>query len=410
MTLRILVSKLSNLKTQTKPSHFFSTLSSPTQSFRSIKSIIKSQKDPEKIAHLFTSPSPVATYRRHRPLLRLAVLKLSRLQRPELVEKIINSVIASSSDDQLNLESFWTHIVVLYGEVGMIENAHHVFERMLHRKETCPVSEKAVCAMLEAYLSSGVCDSRFHKVFSEVKEKVGVCAGVRSYNLVMRAFCEGGEIGLARKLVEKMGMEGGVGTDIESYNVLLGAYLEKGGTSGFDWAVNEVLSRGLEGNLVTYNYRIMWLCKTKEVVKARDLLDEMVKKGVKPNADSYNTIILWSCKVGDLESAKKVLERMVKDGYVLQRSLGYFILLRGMVEAGEFEPGLDIFRESLKKNWIPPFETMKGLIIGLVQMSKVESAKQVVEETGKKLRGSAADSWKKLEATLPPPLVNNSTV
>lgn len=321
---------------------------------------------------------------------------------------MINSVVASVSNDQLNSETFWTYIVVLYGEIGMIRNAHKVFDEMLHRKETCPVSEKAVCAMLEVYLRNRVYDSRFQRVFSEVKEKVGVRVGVKSYNLVMRAFCEGGEIGLARKLVEKMENEGGVEPDIESYNVLLGAYLEKGGTSGFDWAVSEVLSKGLEGNSVTYNLRIMRLCTSKEVVKARELLDEMVTKGVKPNAESYNTIILWFCKVGDLESAKKVLERMVKDGHVLQPSIGYFILLRGMVEEGEFEAGLETCREILKKNWIPPFETMKGLINGLVQMSKVEAAKGVVEDMKKKLKGSAADSWKKLEATLPPPLVNST--
>lgn len=322
----------------------------------------------------------------------------------------MNCVIASSSDDQLNSETFWTYIVGLYGEVGMVGNAHQVFDRMLHRRETCPVSEEAVCAMLEVYLRNGVCDSRFHEVFSELKEKLGVCAGVKTYNLVMRAFCKGGEIGLARKLVEKMGREGDVVPDIESYNVLLSAYLEKGGTSGFDWAVNEVLSKGLEGNLVTYNCRITKLCKSKEVVKAKNLLDEMVMKGVKPNADSYNMIILWFCKVGDLISAKNVLERMVADGYVLQQSRGYFVLMRAMVEKGEFESGLETYKEILKKNWIPPFETMKGLINGLVQMSKVEAAKEVIEDMNKKLRGSAVDSWKRLEATLPPPLVNNSAV
>ncbi|KAL8157815.1 small ribosomal subunit protein mL103 (rPPR7)-like [Apium graveolens] len=411
MAFRIIFTNLTkHLKPQTSPTHLFSTLTSPAQSFRSIKSTIKSHRDPEKIAQLITSPSPVATFRRHRPLLRLAVLKLHRYNRPELIEKVINSVVASVSHDQLNSETFWTYIVVLYGEIGMIGNAHKVFDEMLERRETCSVSEKAVCAMLEVYLRNGVYDSRFQRVFSEVKEKVGVRVGVKSYNLVMRAFCEGGEIGLARKLVEKMESEEGLVPDIESYNVLLEAYLEKGGTSGFDWVVSEVLSRGLEGNLVTYNCRIMRLCKSKEVVKARELLEEMVRKGVKPNADSYNTIILWFCKVGDLESAKKVLERMVKDGYVLQPSIGYFILLRGMVEAGEFEAGVETCREILKKNWIPPFETMKGLISGLVQMSKVEAAKEVVEVMKKKLRGSAADSWKKLEATLPLPLVNKDTL
>lgn len=292
----------------------------------------------------------------------------------------------------------------------MIGHAHQVFDKMLHRRKTCPVSEKSICAILDVYLSNKIYDFRFHRVFSEVQEKLDVSAGVKAYNLVLRAFCDGNEIGLARKLIEKMGNEGNVVPDIESFNVLLGAYLEKGGTSGFDWVVNEILNRGLEGNLVTYNYRILRLCKSKEVTKAKDLLDEMATKGVKPNVDSYTTIILWFCKVRDLESAKMVLERMVTDGYVSQPCIGYFILMRGMVEEGEFDSGLETCREILKRNWIPPFEAMKGLINGLVQMSKVEAAKEVVEDMKKKLRGSAADSWKKMEATLPSALVNNSAV
>lgn len=43
---------------------------------------------------------------------------------------------------------------------------------------------------------------------------------------------------------------------------------------------------------------------------------------------------------------------------------------------------------------------MEGLVRGLVCISKVEEAKEVVEKTKKMLKGPAMDSWGKIEAAL----------
>lgn len=58
-------------------------------------------------------------------------------------------------------------------------------------------------------------------------------------------------------------------------------------------------------------------------------------------------------------------------------------------------------KEIIRRKWVPPFEAMDGLVKGLVEMSKVEAAKEVVEKMKKRLKGNAADSWKTHEAALP---------
>ncbi|XP_022727013.1 pentatricopeptide repeat-containing protein At1g61870, mitochondrial-like [Durio zibethinus] len=89
------------------------------------------------------------------------------------------------------------------------------------------------------------------------------------------------------------------------------------------------------------------------------LLDDMVSKGVKPISATYNTII---------------------DG---------------------LDSGLEMSMEIIKRNWVPPFEAMEGLVKGLVERSRSEEAKQVVEKMKKRLKGDALESWGEIEAAVP---------
>ncbi|KAG6580947.1 Pentatricopeptide repeat-containing protein, mitochondrial, partial [Cucurbita argyrosperma subsp. sororia] len=121
----------------------------------------------------------------------------------------------------------------------------------------------------------------------------------------------------------------------------------------------------------------------------------MVSKGVKPNSSSYDAIIHGYGNVGDIELATKVLKSMLEDGHVSPSSPIYSSLIQSMVKEGEFT-----CREIIKRRWVPPFEAMEGLVRGLVGISKVEEAKEVVEKMKKMLKGPAVDSWGKIEAAL----------
>lgn len=232
--------------------------------------------------------------------------------------------------------------------------------------------------------------------------KLNVTPGIASNNLVLKSFVEeNNDVVAALNWVEIMEKDNKVLPNIDSYNVLLKGYLKNNDLVGFDGVVKEVLNKGLDFNLASYNYRISRLCKSKECARAKKLLDDMVSKGVKPNSVSYDTIIDGFCRVGDLESAKKVLESMLRDGYVSPCSFPYNALIRNAVKEGEFDLALEMCKETIRRRWIPPFEAMKGLVNGLVKMSRGEEAKEIVEKMKKRLKGPAVDSWGKIEAALP---------
>lgn len=240
-------------------------------------------------------------------------------------------------------------------------------------------------------------------MFKSIPDKIGVTATMVSHNLVLKAFVQQNDLQSARNWIDELFKDDDskVVPNIESYNILLGACWNNGDLEGFDGIVKEISKRGLEFNLATYNYRILRLCKNKECARAKKMLEEMVAKGVKPNSGSYDAIIHGFCNVGDIESAMKVLKGMLEDGHVSPSSRIYFSLIRSMVKEGEFDLGLETCREIINRRWVPPFEAMEGLVRGLVDKSRVEEAKEVVENMKKKLKGPAVDSWGKIEAALP---------
>ncbi|TYJ11749.1 hypothetical protein E1A91_A11G297400v1 [Gossypium mustelinum] len=287
---------------------------------------------------------------------------LARANRLDLVDRLLETQKLHSQDTPaLKSKSFWIRLIMLYSNAGMVPQALQMLND-LSRNRYCNISEKSLCVILTVYLNNGMFE-KIHDCFKTLPKKLGVKPKVVSHNLVFKAFVKENKIKSAW------------------------AYLKNGDQNGFDRAMKEVINKGFEGNLATYNHRISRLCKSKECARAKKLLDEIVSKGLKPNSASYNTIIDGFCRIGDLESTKKVLDKMLSDEYVLPCSFAYYSLIRSM--------------EIIKRKWVPSFEAMEGLVKGLVERSKSEKAKQVVEKMKKRLKGDVLESWGKIEAALP---------
>ncbi|KAG4176860.1 hypothetical protein ERO13_A11G271366v2 [Gossypium hirsutum] len=257
---------------------------------------------------------------------------LARANRLDLVDRLLETQKLHSQDTPaLKSKSFWIRLIMLYSNAGMVPQALQMLND-LSRNRYCNISEKSLCVILTVYLNNGMFE-KIHDCFKTLPKSLN------------------------------------------------------GDQNGFDRAMKEVINKGFEGNLATYNHRISRLCKSKECARAKKLLDEIVSKGLKPNSASYNTIIDGFCRIGDLESTKKVLDKMLSDEYVLPCSFAYYSLIRSM--------------EIIKRKWVPSFEAMEGLVKGLVERSKSEKAKQVVEKMKKRLKGNVLESWGKIEAALP---------
>ncbi|XP_030551084.1 pentatricopeptide repeat-containing protein At1g61870, mitochondrial-like [Rhodamnia argentea] len=373
----------------------------PFPSFRAAKSAILAESNPDRLAQLFEQSSHFPTFRRHRPLYHVSFQKLAKARRFDLVDRLLLNQISQSGDSQSSLKSegFWIRLMMIYSNAGMVDEAMRTFDRACEAK-CCDITEKSLCAVLSVHLNNGLIE-KVHGLFEKLPRELKVTPTAVAHNLVLKAFAKDDNTEAARAWMAEMEGKYQVIPNIDSYNILLGAYLKNGDLNAFDGVVKEILGKGLDCNVAAYNLRIAKLCKNKECARANKLLAEMIANGLKPNSASYNAVIDGFARLGDFESAKKVLDGMVKDRHVAPCSFTYYTLLRSMVREGEFDSGLEMCREIIKRRWVPPFEAVRGLVDGLLKMSKGEEAKDVVEKMKGRLKGNSLESWGKVEAVLP---------
>ncbi|XP_010935507.1 small ribosomal subunit protein mL103 (rPPR7) [Elaeis guineensis] len=368
----------------------------PSLSISRTKSAIRAEHDPDRLADLFLSAANSPAFYGDRPLYRLSIRRLAAARRTDLVERLLEH---QKSDPSVpKSEGFLIRLLSLYSDAGMLDHAVRTFDHIA--AAGCPRSERSLCALLSAFLRHGRFD-RLHESFDRVPRELGIAPGISCYNVLLDALCAGGEVEKAHNLLEEM-PEKGVNPDIISYNTVLSGFLKKGDEARFDEVLKKITEKGLSPNVVTYNCRISALCGKGKSFEAEELLDVMVSKEVYPNRLSFKTLIDAFSKQGDVDSAMRVFKRMQdmkrNDGSGVSASFEmYMVLLHGLVGKGKLGPGVEVFKECLERKWAPPFETVRGLVDGLIKNSQVDEAKDVIAKMRKVVRGDAADAWKNVE-------------
>ncbi|KAJ6835231.1 pentatricopeptide repeat-containing protein-like, mitochondrial [Iris pallida] len=371
------------------------------------KSAIRSESDPERIASLFLSSVHSPKFYGDRAIYKLSISKLARSHRHDLIERLLEPHLAgssSTSDANPNpkSEGFHIRIITLYSEAGMIDHAVRAFRRI--PDSGLRYTERSLCAILTAFRKNRKHDLLL-KTFQSAPEDLQISPGITSHNFVLNALCTNGDVAGARKMLDEMERKG-TKPDLVSYNTLLTGYLKKGEESGFDDVLKEMVAKGLAPSVVTYNCRIGELCWKKRTSEAEELLDAMASKGVRPNRGTFNAIIDGFFKEGDVVAAMRVFKRMPRakkeDGHggASPNFDTYVLLIRSLVEKGEFLSGLEVFKECLDRKWAPPFKAVKGLVEGLKKEAQFNDAEYVVVKMRKAVKGDAVDAWKKVEGAL----------
>lgn len=89
-----------------------------------------------------------------------------------------------------------------------------------------------------------------------------------------------------------------------------------------------------------------------------------------------------------MDEVKSSLKKMVSSG-CKPDSNGYFTLVCFLYPGGEFETALVSCKESMEKGWVPIFSTMKSLVNGLSSISKIDEARELLEQMKVKFAKSA---------------------
>ncbi|XP_058723784.1 small ribosomal subunit protein mS86 (rPPR1)-like [Vicia villosa] len=381
----------------------YSTILSPNSSTpltskektRSALRLLKSETNPSTILEICRAASLTPESHLDRLALSRAASKLTAAKHFDALRQFIDELLQTRSD--LRNERFVSHAIVLYGQANMINQALTTFKFMRENLNIVPTVKSLNALILASLIAKN--HKEVTRIYLEFPKIYSIQPNVDTYNLVIKSFAESGSTSSVFSILDEMDRNS-VRPNATTINNSIGGFYSEKKFEEVGKLLNLMEERyKLYPGLSTYNVRIQSLCKLKRSSEAKALFQGMITRGRKPNSVSYTHLINGFCREGDLEEAKRLFADMKKRGFRVDGDC-YFTMVYFLCEGGEFESALEIAKECIGKGWVPNFTTMKKLVNGLVGVSKVDDAKEIIKEIKEKFAENS-EQWSEIEEGLP---------
>ncbi|KAF7811148.1 pentatricopeptide repeat-containing protein [Senna tora] len=367
--------------------HFYCTIQSSYSTFpsisrdrsRSLLSRLKVERNPERILEILRSSTLTPVAHIDRICFSVAITKLTDRKHFNGIREFIEELKTTRID--LRNEDFMCHAIIWYGQAKMLDDAIRSFEQM--DELGIPRSVKSLNALL---IACSVCENYKEecRIFLEFPKVYGIEPNLDTYNAAVKAFCIMGSSSSAFSLLAEMD-KNFVKPDATTFgNLLTGFYIEEK-LEDVGKVLKVMEQYGIKPGIDTYNIRIQSLCKLKRSEEAKALVDGMMSRGVKPNSTSYCNLIHGFCKEGNYEAAKNLLVDM-RTKAIRPSANCYFVLASFLIEGGDFVSAFLVSQKSIENGWVPPYSLMTKLVKGLVSISKVDDARNIVKTIKQKFK------------------------
>ncbi|XP_031126529.1 pentatricopeptide repeat-containing protein At1g55890, mitochondrial-like isoform X2 [Ipomoea triloba] len=141
---------------------------------------------------------------------------------------------------------------------------------------------------------------------------------------------------------------------------------------------SQMESRSVVPNVRSFTTRIRGLVSENQFPEALELLEEMEKNGLKPDIFTYNVFIKGYVDDGNLEEAKMWYGKLAENGCSPDH-VTFRLLIPLACEKDEFSFVLELCKKSIDLEQFLYDSTLQRVVDKLVEQSKVEEAKELVE-------------------------------
>ena len=124
----------------------------------------------------------------------------------------------------------------------------------------------------------------------------------------------------------------------------------------------EMRSRGIPCNTVTYNTILDACAKCYAMSRVSKLLEDMSAASVEPEIIAYSTILKGYCVEGDLDRAFHIVAEMKKDGKLKPDEIMYNSILDGCAKQHRTENAMRISEEMQASGISPSNYTLSILV------------------------------------------------
>ncbi|KAI3765197.1 hypothetical protein L2E82_15225 [Cichorium intybus] len=385
---------------QLQARHFSSILNpdsttplSSKEKSRAALSLLKFEKNPERIIEICRAASLTPESHLDRVAFSMAISKLTELNYFEGIRNFIDELLKTRPD--LNSEKFICNAITYYGQAGLLTNAFQLFDKMPQLGAV--QNAKSLNALLFSCMLAKKYDE-VKRVYLDFPQKYGIKPNLDTYNTVIKSFCESGSASSCYSVTAEM-VRKKCKPNATTFGTMIAGFYKEEKFDDVGKVLEMMKKHEVPITLGTYNIRIQSLCKLKKTMEAKALLDGLLSRNMKPNSVTYSHLIHGYCREGKLVDAKDLFQKMINGGFKPDSDC-YFTLVHYLCKGGDFKAALDVCKKSMEKDWFPNFSTMKLLVEGLANSDKADEAKEIVGQMKEKFPKNA-DMWNEVEENLP---------
>ncbi|XP_039028557.1 pentatricopeptide repeat-containing protein At5g47360-like isoform X1 [Hibiscus syriacus] len=259
-----------------------------------------------------------------------------------------------------------------------------------YKVEKCLVNVKMFKVVLNLCKEAMIADEAL-LVLRKMPE-FNLCPDTTVYNLVIRLFCEKGDMDMADKLMKEFGLID-LYPDMVTYFVMIKGFCNAGRLEDACELFQAMKGQGFSPNVVAYSVLLESMCKYGSTEKAMEFLGEMEKAGgsCSPNVITYTSVIKSFCEKGRTMEALRILDRMGVCGCVPNR-VTVITLIEGLCAEGNVEEAYRLI-DKVAGNGVSDGDCYSSLVVSLIRMSRLDEAEKVFKkmlESGTKPDGIAS--------------------
>ncbi|KAF9613400.1 hypothetical protein IFM89_008230 [Coptis chinensis] len=154
--------------------------------------------------------------------------------------------------------------------------------------------------------------------------------------------------------------------------------------------VSEMKEKGIKPDGITFGIRILYLCKSRRLGQAMEVLESMKKEkenggaSVVPDLIAYNTVIKGLCQVGRQEEGLVLVDKMISEHGYAANTITYNCLLDGFCKAGEIDRLRELFDQMNTEGVPADVITLNILVDGMCKHGRISSAFEFFNDMQKK--------------------------
>ncbi|KAG8659489.1 pentatricopeptide repeat-containing protein At5g47360 [Manihot esculenta] len=325
------------------------------------------------------------------------------LQRnPENAERALNSIKAkldaacvnevlnkcSRNDSQIGLRFFiwagyqsnYRHSSFMYGKACQLfkikQNPRVVLDLVQTFKvRNCLVNVKTFKVVLNLCKEGRLADEAL--VLLRKMPEFDIRADTNAYNIVIKLFCDKGDMNMAQKLMGEMGLID-LYPDMVTHMSMLKGFCDVGKLNEAYSLFKVMKAHGCAPNVVAYSTLIDGICRFGSVERALELLGEMEKEGgdCSPNILTYTSLVQGLCEKGRTMDAFAVLDRMEAFGCAPNR-VTVSTLLKGLCVEGHLEEAYKLIDRVVIGGSVSYSDCYSSLVVCLIRIKKIEEAEKL---------------------------------